>query len=134
MQYLLDTNICVHFFRKKFGVSARIEAAKAENCAISEITLAELVFGAENSENPKKNHNLIEQFIELVTVLPIYNAIMNYGSEKARLRKAGAMISDFDLFIGCTAIAYDLIMVTENQGEFARIAGIKLENWVDRNN
>lgn len=134
MQYLLDTNICVHFFRKKFGVSKRIEAAKAENCAISEITLAELVFGAENSENPKKNHNLIEQFIELVTVLPIYNAIMNYGSEKARLRKAGAMISDFDLFIGCTAIAYDLIMVTENQGEFARIAGIKLENWVDRNN
>ncbi len=56
MNYLLDTNICVHFFRGKFGVSERFEAVKVENCAISEITLAELVFGAENSQNPEKNH------------------------------------------------------------------------------
>jgi tRNA(fMet)-specific endonuclease VapC len=65
MNYLLDTNICVHFFRGKFGVTETLVAVKAENCAISEITLAELVFGAENSKNPEKNHRLIEQFIEL---------------------------------------------------------------------
>ena len=41
------------------------------------------------------------------------------------------MISDLDLFIGCTAIQNDLIMVTENTREFERISGIKLENWVD---
>lgn len=52
MKYLLDTNICIHFFRGKFGVSDKFEMAKAENCAISEITLAELVYGAENSHNP----------------------------------------------------------------------------------
>lgn len=104
MNYLLDTNICVHFFRGKFGVSERLETLKAESCAISEITLAELVFGAENSKNLEKNHRLIVQFIELVTVLPIYDSIMTYGKEKARLRKAGTMISDLDLFIGCTAI------------------------------
>ncbi|WP_154859594.1 type II toxin-antitoxin system VapC family toxin [Cyclobacterium xiamenense] len=132
MNYLLDTNICMHFFRGKFGVTNRLEAVKAENCAISEITLAELVFGAENSKNPEKNHRLIEQFIELVAVLPIYDSIMTYGKEKARLRKTGIMISDLDLFIGCTAIENDLIMVTENQSEFDRIFGIKLENWVDR--
>ena len=132
MNYLLDTNICVHFFRGKFGVTEKLETVKAENCAISEITLAELVFGAENSKNPEKNHRLIVQFIELVTVLPIYDAIMTYGKEKARLRKAGTMISDLDLFIGCTAIENDLIMVTENEGEFERIFGLKLENWVDR--
>lgn len=132
MNYLLDTNICVHFFRGKFGVSERIEAAKAENCAISEITLAELVFGAENSKNPEKNHRLIENFIDLVKVLPIYDSIMKYGTEKARLRKSGTMISDLDLFIGCTAIANDLIMVTENISEFERISDIKIENWVDR--
>jgi len=132
VNYLLDTNICVHFFRGKFGVTERFEAVKPENCAISEITLAELVFGAENSKYPEKNHRLIEQFIELVTVLPIYDSIMIYGKEKARLRKAGTMISDLDLFIGCTAIENDSIMVTENIGEFERISGIKLENWVDR--
>lgn len=57
---------------------------------------------------------------------------MTYGKEKARLRKAGIMISDLDLFIGCTAIESDLIMVTENKSEFERILGINLENWVDR--
>ena len=132
MDYLLDTNICIHFFRGKFGVTERFESAKAENCAISEITLAELVFGAENSENPKKNHKLIEQFLEIVTVIPIYDSIISYGKEKARLRKSGTMISDLDLFIGCTATQNDLIMVTENIKEFERISGIKLENWVDR--
>lgn len=132
MDYLLDTNICVHFFRGKFGVTERFEAAKAENCAISEITLAELVYGAENSGNPGKNHKLIEQLLELVTVIPIYDSIKSYGKEKARLRRAGNMISDLDLFIGCTATQNDLIMVTENTREFERISEIKLENWVDR--
>lgn len=133
MDYLLDTNICIHFFRGKFGVAEKFEAVKVENCAISEITLAELVYGAEKSENPKKNHRLIEQFVEIVTILPIFDSIMKYGKEKARLRNAGIMISDLDLLIGCTAVEYDLIMVTENTNEFERISGIKLENWVDRN-
>lgn len=132
MKYLLDTNICIHFFKGKFGVYDKFEEAKAENCAISEITLAELVYGAENSENPLKNHKLIEQLINIITVLPIYDAITNYEKEKARLRKLGTMISDLDLFIGCTAIENELIMVTENTTEFERISGINLENWVDR--
>lgn len=132
MKYLLDTNICIHFFRGKYGVSEKIESAKIENCSISENTLAELVYGAENSEKPEKNHRLIEKLIEMVTVLPIYDAIMTFGREKARLRKRGIMISDLDLFIGCTAVENDLIMVTENTFEFERISGIKIENWVTR--
>lgn len=132
MNYLLDTNICVHFLRGKYGIIERIEAAKPENCAISEVTLAELVFGAEYSEKPDKNHHLIEQLIELVAVLPIYDSIITYGKEKARLRRSGIMISDFDLLIGCTAVEYNLVMVTENIREFERISTIKIENWVDR--
>jgi len=103
-----------------------------ENCAISEITLAELVFGAEYSDNPQKNHNIIEEFSEQVTILPILDAINTYGKEKARLRKSGMMISDFDLLIGCTSIEKGLIMVTENVREFERIADIKIENWIVR--
>ena len=132
MNYLLDTNICIHFFRGKFGVTEKFESAKAKNCAISEITLAELVYGAENSNKPTKNHILIEQLLDLVTVIPIYDSIMLYGKEKSRLRKAGKMISDLDLFIGCTAVENNLIMVTENTSEFERISDIKIENWVNR--
>ena len=103
-----------------------------DNCAISEITLAELVFGAEKSDNPKKNHKLIEKFIGQLSILPIFDAIHTYGKEKARVQSEGKMISDFDLLIGCTSIENDLIMVTENIKEFDRIKGIRIENWVKR--
>lgn len=132
MNYLLDTNICIHFFRGKFKLLEKINEVELQKCAISEITLAELVFGAENSRNPKSNHKLIDAFSKHVTILPIFNAIDLYAKEKVRLRKNGEMISDFDLFIGATAIANNLMMVTENIKEFERISGIQIENWIKR--
>jgi tRNA(fMet)-specific endonuclease VapC len=132
MKYLLDTNICIHFFKGKFNLIAKIESVGLRNCAISEITLAELVFGAENSLNPKQSHEIINNFSGQVAILPIYDSIYIYGKEKVRLRKSGKMISDFDLLIGCTSIANDLIMVTENVSEFNRISDINIENWIKR--
>jgi tRNA(fMet)-specific endonuclease VapC len=132
MKYLLDSNVCIHFFRGKYNIIEKLQEVGIENCAISEITLAELVFGAEKSNNPKKNHKLIERFIGQLTILPIFDAIPIYGKEKARLQSEGKLISDFDLFIGCTSIENDLIMVTENVKEFERIESIKIENWVKR--
>ena len=132
MKFLLDTNICIHFFRGKYDLAEKLENIGLENCAISEISLAELVFGAENSSNPKKNHQLIELFTKQITILPIYDSIKVYGSEKARLIRLGIMISDFDLLIGCTALEKDLIMVTENIQEFNRISNLKIENWISR--
>ncbi|PZV78633.1 tRNA(fMet)-specific endonuclease VapC [Algoriphagus aquaeductus] len=132
MKYLLDTNICVHFLRGNFELINKFRQIGIENCAISEITFAELVFGAENSSNPEKNLELIEAFTNQLIILPIFNAIHLYAKEKARLRSKGLMISDFDLLIGCTAIEKGMIMVTENQKEFERITNIKIENWVVR--
>ncbi len=132
MKYLLDTNICIHFFRGNFNLIDIIENIGIENCAISEITLAELIFGAENSKYPDKNFQLIETLSEQVAILPIIDAIREYGKQKVRLRKIGLMISDFDLLIGTTALVNNLIMVTENVKEFDRIKKIKLENWVER--
>ena len=132
MKYLLDTNICIHFFRGKYNLVEKIEAVGINSCAISEITLAELVFGAENSVNPEKNHKIIGEFICQVAILPIYDSIGIYGKEKARLRKAGIMISDFDLLIGCTSVEKEMIMVTENIAEFERITNIAIENWINR--
>ncbi len=132
MIYLLDTNICIHFFRGKFNLIDKFQQVKLENCAISEITLAELMFGAENSSNPIKNRDIVEQFASQVKILPIFNAIAIYAKEKVRLRKKGEMISDFDLLIGATAISNGLIMITENRKEFERITAIQLENWIQR--
>ena len=132
MKFLLDSNICIHFLRGKYNIIEKLNEVGIDNCAISEITLAELVFGAEKSDNPKKNHKLIEKFIGQLSILPIFDAIQTYGKEKARLQSEGKMISDFDLLIGCTSIENDLIMVTENIKEFDRIKGIRIENWVKR--
>lgn len=132
MKYLIDTNICIHFFRGQFDLIDKFDEIKLNNCAISEITLAELIFGAENSSNPKKNYKLIDKFSERVKILPIFNALNIYAKEKVRLRKKGVMISDFDMLIAATAISNDLIMVTENIKEFKRIRGIQIENWITR--
>ena len=132
MTYLLDTNICIHFLRGMFNLDKKIDEIGIENCVISEITFAELVYGAENSPNTDKNLVVVEQFVEEITVLPIFEAIYQYAKEKTRLRKLGLMISDFDLFIGCTAKEHNLIMVTENEREFRRISGIEIENWISR--
>lgn len=128
MKYLLDTNICIHFLRGKFGMIEKFQELGTENFAISEITFAELIFGAENSINPKRNLELIEIFINQVLILPIFSAIYIYEKEKARLKSIGQIIRDFDLLIGCTAVDIGLIMVTENLKEFERISGIELEN------
>lgn len=132
MRYLLDTNICIHFFRGRFDLDKKFSEVGLDNCAISEITLAELVFGAENSNNPKKNHLIIDQFVNHIAILPIFDSINFYGKEKARLLKQGRMISDFDLLIGATAVDKELIMVTENIKEFERISDIEIENWIKR--
>ncbi len=132
MKYLLDTNICIHYFRGQFNLADKIQEVDLKNCAISEITLAELAFGAESSSDPKKNFKIIDKFAEQVKILPIFNAINIYAKEKARLRKKGTMISDFDILIGSTSIANGLIMVTENLKDLERISKIKIENWVKR--
>jgi len=132
VKYLLDTNICVHFLRGQFNLHQKFEQVGASACAISEITLAELVYGAECSNRPEKNHQLIEQLASQVSVLPIFSCIPRFGREKARLRREGSMIDDFDLLIGCTSVENQLTMVTENLGEFSRITGIVIENWVNR--
>ena len=132
MKYLLDTNICVHFFRGKFDLENKFNEIGIFNCVISEITLAELTYGAEHSTNPEKNLLLIESFTTNIAIIPIIDCIYLYGKEKSRLRKLGKMISDFDLLIGTTAVSSDLIMVTENISEFERFEGIQIENWIVR--
>lgn len=132
MKYLLDSNICIHYFRDKFDIDKKLQNIGLKNCAISEITLAELIVGAEKSNNPTKNHRIIEIFATQLTVLPIFGVIQFYAKEKVRLQKQGNMVSDFDLLIGATAIQNNMIMVTENVKEFKRIKNIKIENWVLR--
>nr|MBS0038558.1 type II toxin-antitoxin system VapC family toxin [Saprospiraceae bacterium] len=130
-QYLLDTNICIYYLKGLFDLDKKFKAVKIENCFISEITLAELKFGVENSKNPAKNQKALDSFLTGIQILPIFEAIDTYAKEKARLRKSGKTVDDFDLLIGCTAVAFELTMVTNNTNHFKNIKNIKLDNWTN---
>jgi tRNA(fMet)-specific endonuclease VapC len=84
----------------KFALNKKFDQVSTDNCFISEITLAELKFGVENSEKPDRNRKALEDFLTDIKVLPIFHSLDLYAKEKARLRKAGTPIDDFDLLIG----------------------------------
>ena len=131
-KYLLDTNICIYFLKGLFNLDKEIEKAGLSNCYVSEITIAELKFGAENSEHQEKNRKTVDLFLSKFTIIPIFNSLDVYAKEKTRLRKKGLPLDDFDLLIGATAISNNLTLVTRNFSDFERLKGIDLENWVDQ--
>ncbi len=113
----------------KFSLKDKFLRIKKENRFISEITLAELKFGVKNSQFQKKNQETLDAFLTGVQILPIINSLDLYAEEKARLRKKGKPIDDFDLLIGTSAVANGMILVTNNESHFQRISGIMIENW-----
>jgi tRNA(fMet)-specific endonuclease VapC len=132
-QYLLDTNTCVFYLRGKLNLAAVFKQKGRENCFISELTVFELRFGAENSDDPIKSHKTVDDFIAGISIIPIYGSAKRYAQEKVRLRKIGKPIHDeFDLLIGVTAVDNQLVLVTDNAKDFERIEGIKIENWFKR--
>lgn len=128
-QYLIDTNTCIYYIKGKFDLKSKFEEIDPDNCFISEITLAELKFGVENSEKKEKNQKALNDFLSGLKIIPIFHSLDLYAKEKTRLRKSGTPIDDFDLLIGVTSVTHNLIMVTNNIDEFKRIKGIKLEDW-----
>ena len=133
MQYLLDTNTCVFYLRGKLNLDEIIKDKGIDNFYISEITIAELRFGAENSDNPSKSHKSVDAFLNGLSIIPIFGCIKRYAKEKVRLRKIGKPMNDeFDLLIGVTSVENKLTLVTDNTKHFENISGIKLENWFNR--
>ncbi len=133
MKYLLDTNICIYYMKGLFGLDEKFKKAGYNNCCISEITLAELKFGVGNSEHKEKNRLVLDTFISGIRIFPIINSLDVYAKEKARLRREGNIVDDFDLLIGATAITNNLILVTNNFQHFNRMRNIKIEDWTKSN-
>ncbi len=127
--YLLDTNICIFFNKGMLSVQTKLSSVGFDRCAISEIVYAELRYGVEKSEQQARNLKTLELFMTDLEVLPISPSIVLFAKEKARLKRAGQPIDNFDLLIGATAIHHDLTLVTNNTKHFQRLEGIRLEDW-----
>ena len=134
-RYLLDTNICVHLIKGEFEIKEKIAQVGTKSCYLSEVTVAELLFGIENSAPDRRrlNQERFHDFQALFSnrILPISDVLPEYARQKAALRRMGRPIGEFDLLIGATAIVGNLTLATRNTKDFANMSGIQLENWID---
>ena len=130
--YLLDTNICIFYMKGRYQLDEKIAKVGQNNCYISEITVAELLFGAARSANKEKHLKQIASFIGQYKILPIYNALSVFADKKAELYAKGQPIDDFDILIDATAIYHKLVMITENVKHLNHLSSIKIENWIER--
>ena len=135
IEYLLDSNICIHFLKNDSKVVAKLRDVKFENCYLSEMTILELIYGIANSASTYKEENrqklaVFEKYFDgrVLLIRPVFET---FAQQKTQLRKLGSPISDFDLLIGCTALVNNLTLVSRNAKEMCRIEGLKVENWVD---
>jgi tRNA(fMet)-specific endonuclease VapC len=130
MKYLLDTNICIYFLNQDKPIVEKMSSISINDMAISIITIAELQFGAYNSNKINENLKRISFFKNSVKIININTKITEeYAKIKSGLRKSGNLIDDFDILIGSTAIVNNLVLITNNQQHFSRINNITIENW-----
>ena len=131
MKYLLDTNTCIHMMRHTQNVTDKFSATVQDNAAISSITLAELEFGICNSRAYEKNRAKLISFLPLVEVLPFDDiAAVEYGIIRTDLQTKGMVIGSLDMLIAAHAKSQNLTIVTNNTGEFKRVTGLDVEDWV----
>ncbi len=98
--------------------------------AVSTVSLGELVFGAERSEKPQENQRVIESLIARLELLPFDEAAaFHFGQIRAELFNKGQLIGPFDTMIAAHARSSGLVLVSNNSKEFARVSGLRLENW-----
>ncbi|MCC6918781.1 MAG: type II toxin-antitoxin system VapC family toxin [Alphaproteobacteria bacterium] len=130
LAYMLDTNFCIYVMKTYPPAIRDRFNALAEQLCISSITLGELHYGAEKSERRAANLTAIEHFAGRLDVLPFGDkAAAHYGQLGAELERAGTPCGPHDMQIGAHARSEGLIVVTNNMREFARMPGLRVENW-----
>jgi tRNA(fMet)-specific endonuclease VapC len=129
--YLLDTNICIYIINKRSQNAAAVFASKPPfSIKLSAITLAELEYGASKSRNRERNRFALLDFAAPFEILPFTGEDAEaFGVIRAALEREGRIIGAYDMQIAAQALRRNLTLVTNNSREFARVPGLKPENW-----
>jgi tRNA(fMet)-specific endonuclease VapC len=131
MNYLLDTNICILLIRQKSpSALARLLRHTITEIGLSVVTVAELQYGVQKSSQPMQNQQALDQFLLPLTILPFDElAAVAYGRIRTDLEAQGLPIGALDTLIAAQAVSRSLTLVTNNVREFARVAGLAIEDW-----
>ena len=131
MNYLLDTNICVLLIRQKSQqVLSKLTSHSIVDIGVSAMTVAELQYGVQKSSQSIQNQYALDQFLLPLTIIPFdADDALIYGQVRARLEAQGLPIGAIDTLIAAQAVHYNLILVTNNVREFARVPNLVVEDW-----
>lgn len=130
MKYLLDTDTCIYALKQHQDVLERLLSTPREDVAISVITEAELRTGAAKSASATRTLALVENFLQPLTIIDFTSQdAVAYATVRAKLERAGTPIGPLDTLIASQAVARKLTLVSNNEREYRRVAGLRVENW-----
>jgi len=129
VRYLVDTDWVIHYLKGRRPFVERLRVLEEQGLAISVINLGELYEGVYGATEPEKREQGLKDFLQGVTVLGLDEETCRiFGQERQRLRRAGNLPGDMDLFIGATALRHNLIVLTNNRSHFERIESLRIES------
>ena len=131
LRYLLDTNLCIRVLRDRPQTVRERFNLNADALSISTIVLTELLHGAARSARPEHHRSEVERFAARLEVLPFDARAADHAADiRVDLEQRGLIIGGYDLLIAGHARSLGLIVVTGNLGEFARVEGLRCEDWL----
>jgi tRNA(fMet)-specific endonuclease VapC len=130
VRYLLDSDICIFVMKRRSPSLLRRLDQRAVSSAISVVAYGELAFGVAVSVRRDEAAAHLAALLETLQVLPLpLEAARCYGEVRTELQRAGRPIGSNDLWIAAHALADNLTLVTNNEREFRRVPGLRVENW-----
>jgi len=130
--YLLDTDTVIYILKGHPTVEQNLQRHPNDPVKLCAITLMELYYGAYKSQRATSNLAKIRTLENSLEILPVGQEIVEiFGMEKTRLERRGTPLEDFDLVLGCCALAHNLTLVTNNVKHFKKIEGLKVVNWAE---
>ena len=130
---MLDTNICIYVLKNRPPEIRELFNLRVEHLCLSPVSVAELLFGAETSQQPERNLAVAEIFSARPTILPFdERAAGHCGNIRANLEAQGRPVGPCDLMVAGQARSWGLVPVTNNRREFDRVSGLRVENWLDQ--
>jgi len=130
--YLLDTDTVIYILKADPVATANLKKHIHDPIKIGTVTLMELYYGAYKSQKVTSNLAKIRTLENVMEIIPVGEEVAEiFGREKVRLEKEGTPLDDFDLVVGCCALAQNLTLVTNNVRHFKRVEGLQITNWME---
>ena len=130
-RYLLDTNVLSSLLKQPSGtVASKIHLVGEDAICTSIVVACELRYGAMKKGSSTLTDK-VKHLLSAIDVLPLdEGADEKYAELRTALEKAGTPIGANDYLIAAQALALELTLVTDNVGEFSRVPGLRVENWL----